>query len=223
MKKVSFLSFNTFIAFLVISISAILVNDAKAIYIFEWHDFGEEWYTPSNASSPITKEAEIWEGFITLPDTALQWEEDGEAWFDFTQFIDFSLEGILESGESMVATSFTGGDIGTFISPNPGHFNVELGEFEFFAETSSMSTISISKGDQDGLLSYTGSIFNEQTSLWESVSISHNGQFIGHYVPDRPASPVPEPASLILFGSGAICVAASRFRRKRTAKHKEIS
>jgi hypothetical protein len=58
---------------------------------------------------------------------------------------------------------------------------------------------------------YNDIVFDADTNSMVSTSISHDGAFVGRHVDD----PVPEPATMLLFGTGIAGIVGIRLRKKK--------
>jgi hypothetical protein len=214
----------SFLKSLVITLSLItplvVISKAQAKYIFEWEDFGQEWYFLPGDDHLTIQRADPWVGHFTLPDSAVTNGYDygnyHDVNLDLTQYLDFSLTGKLISGNNMDATTFHGGSLST---PQPnGSKDILLWSFtgdpiSYEMENPSwMDTpLYLTIIDEDHWFYYEDMVFDEATNSMVPVYVSHDGIFVGHHIDD----PVPEPATMLLLGTGIAGIVSIRLRKKK--------
>lgn len=211
-----------FIFALTIALTA--TKRAEALYLFEWVDYNAEWYSAGADGTIAINNVTAWEGFFTVPDAAVnffEYEHDGTIYKEFyinntISYIDFSLLGVTACGHNFEATEFL---INGLFGPvrEDGAFYGAMGMLDFIVGNPSWSEtpITFSKTDQDPWLYYSDRIFDEATSNWKEVEISHYGTFVGRYIADSP--PVPEPSTILLLCCGLTGIAFKRkFSKNKT-------
>jgi hypothetical protein len=207
---------------LLLIISFVVINKAEATYIVEWQDYGQEWYFLPGDTYPTTRKANSWVGYFTLPDSAVTYYPPANGspktvGIHPAECLDFSLSGQLPNGNYIEATAFHGGDLmlGVPIEPDSKYDYFWGGSLSFvMADPSWLETpLYINQYDQDSWLYYKDTVFDAYTSNMVSVYISHYGRFVGHYVDE--AAPVPEPATMFLFGAGLVGLVGTKLRKKK--------
>jgi len=213
----------SFLKSLVISLSLIIslvvISKAQATYIFEWRDSGQEWYNSPDYNDLITVKADKWQGFFTLPDSAVtygsHYGDYQSVSLDLNQYLDFSLTGKLISGNYMEATAFHGGfQFETYQSKNSKDIIIDTragSNISFIMANPSWidTPLYLTIDSDEHWFIYNDMVFDADTNSMVSANISHDGAFVGHYIP------VPEPVTMLLFGTGIAGLVGIRFRKKK--------
>ncbi len=202
-------------------ISLIISRHSEASYIFDWNDFGSEWYwyTDENFEIVDNPNSYKWDGHFSLPDSAVTIysypDRPIDYILDFSQVESFSLSGKLIDGNDVVADQLQGDPIVSQYSES-SPIIVELGELVFTMSDPpwSYEPFTVYKSDQDHWLYYTTTIYSAKTSSWRPVLVSHYGEFIGRHV-DNNNAPVPEPATMLLIAIGLLGIGGAKYRREK--------